>query len=146
MIGEVAVGTPDLSTLVAAVQAVGLTDVLSNPGPIDVFAPNNAAFAALLESLGASPAQLLEQTELVTRVLKLHVVTDGAVCDGDLSGTVPTALAGESLTVDGDRVCSGDSCANIIGAVTAGNGVVYVIDSVLLPTADAAPAPAPSAY
>ena len=122
--------------------------MLSIPGPIDVFAPNNAAFAALLESLGASPEQLLEQTELVTRVLKLHVVTDGAVCDGDLSGTVPTALAGESLTVDGDRVCAGDSCANIVASVSGGNGVVYIIDSVLLPTPDAgpAPAPAPSAY
>ena len=141
-IAELASTTPDLSTLLAAVQAMNLTDVLSTPGPIDVFAPTNDAFAALLSDFGITAEQLLTETDLVTRVLQLHVVTDGAVCSGDLSGTVPTALAGESLDVTGDTVTAGGSSATIVGSVDAGNGVVYLIDSVLLPTPDNA---APSA-
>ena len=141
MISELASTTPDLSTLLAAVQAMNLTDVLSTPGPIDVFAPTNDAFAALLSDFGITAEQLLAETDLVTRVLQLHVVTDGAVCTGDLSGTVPTALAGESLDVTGDTVTSGGSSATIVGSVDAGNGVVYLIDSVLLPTPDGAAAP-----
>ena len=143
MISELASTTPDLSTLLAAVQAMNLTDVLSTPGPIDVFAPTNDAFAALLSDFGITAEQLLAETDLVTRVLQLHVVTDGggAVCSGDLSGTVPTALAGESLDVTGDTVTAGGSSATIIGAVDAGNGVVYLIDSVLLPTPDGAAVP-----
>ena len=141
-IAELASTTPALSTLLAAVQAMNLTDVLSSAGPIDVFAPTNDAFAALLSDFGITAEQLLAETDLVTRVLQLHVVTDGAVCSGDLSGTVPTALAGESLDVTGDTVTAGGSSATILGAVDAGNGVVYLIDSVLLPTPDGA---APSA-
>ena len=139
-IAELASTTPDLSTLLAAVQAMNLTDVLSTPGPIDVFAPTNDAFAALLSDFGITAEQLLAETDLVTRVLQLHVVTDGggAVCSGDLTGTVPAALAGESLDVTGDTVTSGGSSATIVGAVDAGNGVVYLIDSVLLPTPDGA--------
>ena len=140
-IAELASTTPDLSTLLAAVQAMNLTDVLSTPGPIDVFAPTNDAFAALLSDFGITAEQLLAETDLVTRVLQLHVVTDGAVCSGDLSGTVPTALAGESLDVTGDTVTAGGSSATIVGAVDAGNGVVYLIDSVLLPTPDGAAVP-----
>ena len=134
---ELASTTPDLSTLLAAVQAVNLTDFLSSPGPIDVFAPTNDAFAALLSTQGITAEQLLAETDLVTRVLQLHVtVPDGVVCSGDLNGTVPTALAGESLDVTGDTVTAGGSSATIIGAVNAGNGVVYLIDNVLLPTPD----------
>ena len=133
-IGELAATTPDLSTLLAAVQAVNLTDVLSLPGPVDVFAPTNDAFAALLSSFDITAEQLLAETDLVTRVLQLHVVTDGAVCAGDLSGTVPTALAGERLAVADGVVTAGGSSANVVGAVAAGNGVVYLIDAVLLPT------------
>ena len=143
-IAELASTTPDLSTLLAAVQAMNLTDVLSTPGPIDVFAPTNDAFAALLSDFGITAEQLLAETDLVTRVLQLHVVTDGggAGCSGDLSGTVPTALAGESLDVTGDTVTAGGSAATIVESVDAGNGVVYLIDAVLLPTPDNA---APSA-
>ena len=145
MISELAFSDPDFSILLAALQAVNLTDVLSSAGPLDVFAPTNDAFQALLSSQGITAEQLLAETDLVTRVLQLHVVTDGAVCEGDLSGTVPTALAGESLDVSGDTVTAGGSAANIVGSVNAGNGVVYLIDAVLLPTPDVAsssPSPA----
>ncbi|MCP4744004.1 MAG: hypothetical protein GY871_17505, partial [Actinomycetales bacterium] len=61
-IGELAGSTPELSTLVAAVKAANLTDVLSLPGPIDVFAPTNDAFDALLASLNISAETLLAET------------------------------------------------------------------------------------
>jgi transforming growth factor-beta-induced protein len=147
-IGELAGSAPDLSTLVAAVKAANLTDVLSLPGPINVFAPTNEAFGTLLAQLGVTAEQLLSETALLTNVLQYHVVVDGAVCEGDLSGAVTTALTGASLTVDGSTVTDANgSVANIVGAINAGNGVVYVIDSVLLPPADspAAAAPAPAA-
>jgi uncharacterized surface protein with fasciclin (FAS1) repeats len=135
-IGELAGSAPDLSTLVAAVKAANLTDVLSLPGPIDVFAPTNDAFGALLASLNISAETLLAERALLTNVLQYHVVVDGAVCDGDLSGAVETAQ-GDVLTVDGSTVTDANgNAANIVGAINAGNGVVYVIDSVLLPPAD----------
>ena len=134
-IGELAGSAPDLSTLVAAVKAANLTDVLSLPGPIDVFAPTNDAFGALLASLNISAETLLAKTALLN-VLQYHVVVDGAVCDGDLSGAVET-VQGDALTVDGSTVTDANGyAANIVGAINAGNGVVYVIDSVLLPPAD----------
>jgi hypothetical protein len=141
MISELASTIPDLSILLRAFNAVNLTDVLSSAGPLDVFAPTDEAFRTMLNekgSLGISVEQLLAEPGLVTRVLQLHVVTDGAVCEGDLSGTVPSTLAGESLDVSGDTVTAGGSAANIVGSVNAGNGVVYLIDAVLLPTPDVA--------
>jgi len=139
-IGELAGSAPDLSTLVAAVKAANLTDVLSLPGPIDVFAPTNDAFGALLASLNISAETLLAETALLTNVLQYHVVVDGAVCSGDLSGAVETAQ-GDALTVDGSTVTDANgNAANIVGAIDAGNGVVYVINSVLLPPANDSPA------
>ena len=145
-IGELAGSAPELSTLVAAVQAANLTDVFFETGPIDVFAPTNDAFDALLASLDISAETLLAETALLTNVLQYHVVVDGAVCSGDLSGAVETVQGG-ALTVDGSTVTDANgNAANILGAINASNGVVYVIDSVLLPPADdstAASAPAP---
>ena len=133
-IGELAGSAPDLSTLVAAVKAANLTDVLSLPGPIDVFAPTNDAFGALLASLNISAETLLAETALLTNVLQYHVVVDGAVCSGALSGPVETAQ-GDALTVDGSTVTDANGgVANVLSAIDAGNGRVYLIDAVLLPT------------
>ena len=136
MIAELAGTAPDLSTLVAAVQVANLTDVLSLPGPIDLFAPTNDAIGKLLAMFDLTPEELLAQTALVTNVLQYHVVVDSAVCEGDLSGAVQTALTGATLTVDGSTVTDASGgVANILTAINAGNGVVYVIDAVLLPPA-----------
>ncbi|MEO2191382.1 MAG: fasciclin domain-containing protein, partial [bacterium] len=133
-------------TLVAAVQAANLTDVFFETGPIDVFAPTNDAIDALLASLNISAETLLAETALLTNVLQYHVVVDGAVCSGDLSGAVETVQGG-ALTVDGSTVTDANgNAANILVAINASNGVVYVIDSVLLPPAadsTAASAPVP---
>ncbi len=136
-IGELAGSAPDLSTLVAAVKAANLTDVLSLPGPIDVFAPTNDAFGALLTALNISAETLLAETALLTNVLQYHVVVDGAVCSGDLSGAVETAQGG-ALTVRGSTVTDANGgVANVLSSIDAGNGVVYLIDAVLLPAPSA---------
>ena len=139
-IGELAGSAPELSTLVAAVNAANLTDVLSLSGPLDVFAPTNDAFDALLASLNISAETLLAETALLTNVLQYHVVVDGAVCSGDLSGAVETAQGG-ALTVDGSTVTDANGgVANVLSSIDAGNGVVYLIDAVLLPPAADSPA------
>lgn len=142
-IPEIATTNEDFSTLVAAVQAAGLLDAVSGDGPIDVFAPTNAAFEKLLSELGATPAELLAQTDLLKRVVSYHVVVDGASCDTPLSGEVPTALAGNSLTVADGVVTDGSGNEiPIVATVPASNGQIFIIDQVLLPMKDT-PAPEP---
>lgn len=130
---DIAVGSPDHTTLVAAVSAAGLVETLSGDGPFTVFAPTNAAFAALPEG---TVDNLLkpEMKDQLTGVLTYHVVA-GNVLSGDLSdGQVVTTLNGQELTVsikDGKVMING---ATVVAADLAGtNGVVHVIDAVLLP-------------
>lgn len=130
---DVAAGNPDFSTLVAAAKAAGLVEALSGPGPITVFAPTNAAFAKLPE--GTVESLLLpENKEKLATVLKYHVVS-GAVMSTDLSdGQKPQTLAGQTVTID---VSSAGVKVNDSQVVTAdlktSNGVIHVIDTVLLP-------------
>ncbi|WP_291782467.1 fasciclin domain-containing protein [Cecembia sp.] len=130
---DIAVGSPDHTTLVAAVSAAGLVETLSGDGPFTVFAPTNAAFSALPD--GTVESLLLEENkDQLTAVLTYHVVA-GNVLSGDLSdGQVVTTLQGQELTVsikDG-KVMIND--ATVVAADLSGsNGVVHVIDSVLLP-------------
>lgn len=130
---EIAVGSPDHTTLVAAVTAAGLVETLSGEGPFTIFAPTNDAFAALPE--GTVENLLLEENkDQLTSILTFHVVA-GNVMSGDLSdGQVVTTLNGQELTVsiqDGVVKING---AQVIAADLAGsNGVIHVIDAVLLP-------------
>lgn len=130
---DIAVGSPDHTTLVAAVSAAGLVETLSDEGPFTVFAPTNAAFGALPE--GTVESLLLEENrDQLTAILTYHVVA-GNVLSGDLSdGQVVTTLQGQELTVsikDG-KVMIND--ATVVAADLSGsNGVVHVIDGVLLP-------------
>ncbi|MCH7414506.1 fasciclin domain-containing protein [Belliella sp. R4-6] len=130
---DIAVGSPDHTTLVAAVSAAGLVETLNGGGPFTVFAPTNAAFAAL--PAGAVDDLLkAENKEKLTGVLTYHVVS-GNVKSSDLSdGQVVTTLNGQELTVsikDGKVMING---ATVTAADLEGsNGVVHVIDSVLMP-------------
>ena len=130
---EIAVGSPDHTTLVAAVTAAGLVETLSGEGPFTIFAPTNDAFAALPE--GTVENLLLEENkDQLTSILTFHVVA-GNVMSGDLSdGQVVTTLNGQELTVsiaDGVVKING---ATVVAADLAGsNGVIHVIDTVLLP-------------
>jgi uncharacterized surface protein with fasciclin (FAS1) repeats len=130
---DIAVGSPDHTTLVAAVTAAGLVETLSGTGPFTIFAPTNAAFAALP---AGTVDNLLkpESKEQLTGVLTYHVVS-GNVMAADLSdGQVVKTLNGQDLKVsikDGKVMING---ATVTAADLAGsNGVVHVIDAVLLP-------------
>merc|ERR1719469_1542929 len=132
---ELAQSVPDLSTLVAAAVAGDLVTTLSSPGPFTVFAPTNDAFAALPAGTLDSLLKPENKATLVD-ILTYHVV--GAVAlSTDLSdGQVIDTVEGKSVTVHiGDGVKIND--ANVVMAdVMATNGVVHVVDGVLLPPAD----------
>ncbi|MCT7962040.1 fasciclin domain-containing protein [Laspinema sp. D1] len=132
-IADIAAGSESFSTLTTALEAAGLTDTLSGEGPFTVFAPTDEAFAALPEG---TLEQLLqpENRQLLVQVLTYHVV-QGSVMSGDLSTTeVPSLFEGRSINVtvadDGVMVNS----ANVVQAdIQASNGVIHVIDKVILP-------------
>ena len=135
---DVAVGSGEFPTLVAAVEAAGLVGVLSGPGPFTVFAPTEEAFAAALDALGMTAEQLLSDRELLTAVLTYHVLSVNApaevvaTLDGQEVATVNGAPV--SISIDGDTVRVND--ATVVAAdIEASNGVIHVIDSVLLPPA-----------
>jgi uncharacterized surface protein with fasciclin (FAS1) repeats len=138
-----ATSNPDLSILVEALTAEGLTtnfvDVLSGDGPFTVFAPTNDAFVALLNSNDDWNSLADIPTDLLETVLLYHVTDAGNVRAGMLTDgqEVPT-LAGESFTIDlsGEvpGITAGSNAAKIIATdVQATNGVVHVIDTVILP-------------
>lgn len=129
---EIAAANPDFSTLVAAVQAAGLAETLSDSGPFTVFAPNNAAFAKL--PAGTVEA-LLQDTNKLRQILLYHVVS-GRVRSTDLQAGPVATVQGATVEVDlADGVKIND--AKVIAAdVEAGNGVIHVIDTVLLPPDD----------
>ncbi len=140
---EVAVASGSFPTLVAAVQAAGLVDVLSGEGPFTVFAPTEDAFAAALGALGMSAEDLLGDTELLTAVLTYHVLPVAApaevvvTLDGQSVATVGGAEV--AITVDGGTVMVND--ATVVAAdIGASNGIIHVIDTVLLPPAPEAEA------
>lgn len=134
---ETAISNPDFSTLVAAVVSADLAGTLSGEGPFTVFAPTNDAFAAALQALGLTADQLLSNTETLTSILTYHVVS-GAMSAEDL-----LAMGGQELTtvqgavlkvsvVDGAVVLN-DSINVVTADLIATNGVIHVIDAVLLP-------------
>jgi uncharacterized surface protein with fasciclin (FAS1) repeats len=129
---------PDFSILVEAVVAAGLVSTLKGTGPFTVFAPTNAAFAALLAELGVSKAALLANTALLTKVLTYHVVS-GRVLKADVPvGMAINTVQGESFTVNAALKISDRRGreAGIVGTdVFASNGVIHVIDKVILPAA-----------
>ena len=133
---ETAQANPDFSILVEAVVAAGLGAALSAAGPLTVFAPTNAAFAGLLAELGVTKAQLLGNTALLTQVLTYHVVS-GRVLRADVPTGAPIAtLEGDTFAVNGSLVIADQRArtANVVVTdVLASNGVIHVIDKVLLP-------------
>ena len=138
----------DFSILVEAVIAADLAGTLSGDGPFTVFAPTNAAFAELLAELGVTKEALLANTELLTQVLTYHVVS-GEVLKAQVPvGQGIATVQGGSFQVDANFAITDERGrqSNIIATdVFATNGVVHVIDKVILPAAMTMPAPMPSA-
>lgn len=132
---NIAIGSADHTTLVAAVQAAGLENSLVNAGPLMVFAPTNEAFDALPEG---TVEDLLkpENKDALANILKFHVTPGNYSVDflkkfkklGQANNqSVPVEVKGDDVYVGG---------AKIIASIPAGNGIVHVIDKVMLPPTD----------
>ena len=136
---DIAAGNPDFSTLVAAVQAAGLAETLAGPGPFTVFAPTNEAFAALPE--GTLDSLLLpENKDQLTQILTYHVVA-GKVMAADVpaadAGVATSTVAGLDLSVrkEADGSVMVNEATVTTADIEASNGVIHVIDTVVLPRA-----------
>lgn len=127
----VASGNPDFSTLVAAVAAAGLVETLQSEGPFTVFAPTNAAFDALPEGL-LEKLLLPENVGVLTSILTYHVVAGKVMSTDVTAGDVPSVEGSTiAVTTDGGVKVNG---ANVVAVdVAASNGVIHVIDTVMLP-------------
>ncbi|MEM6281678.1 MAG: fasciclin domain-containing protein [Chloroflexota bacterium] len=137
---EAAVANNDFSTLVAAVQAAGLVDTLSG-GNFTVFAPTNGAFNTLLADLGISAEQLLADRALLTTVLTYHVIPGefkaADILAQDFPFSAPT-VQGEAIVVEADPnsdrlLLNGGQATVAITDLDVSNGVIHVLDNVLLP-------------
>lgn len=132
---NIAIGSPDHTTLVAAVQAADLENVLVNAGPLMVFAPTNEAFAALPEG---TVEDLLkpENKDALANILKFHV-TPGNYSKEFLMKFKKLGQANDQNVAvevkDGEVYVGG---AKIIASIPAGNGIVHVVDKVMLPPAE----------
>jgi uncharacterized surface protein with fasciclin (FAS1) repeats len=130
---------PNLSILVEAVVAADLQGTLAGPGPFTVFAPTNAAFAALLTELGISKSDLLANKPLLTAVLTYHVLPAKVLKSGVPLGKAITTVQGGIFKIDqvgSDLVITDgrNRTATITATdIAAANGVVHVIDRVILP-------------
>lgn len=126
---ETAVQAGSFKTLVAAVQAAGLVDTLKGPGPFTVFAPTDEAFAKVpKEALDA----LLKDKAALTKVLTYHVVS-GKVMAADVKAGKVRTVQGQELTLGTAGGVTVDSARVTAADVVASNGVIHVIDTVVMP-------------
>ena len=129
---KVAVGSPDHTTLVKAVQAAGLVDALSNAGPFTVFAPTNAAFDKLPKG---TVEDLLkpDNKDKLKAILEHHVMTSALAADFFQDGQSMGMVDGTNATFSrkGNDLYIGD--AKVLASVRASNGYVHVIDGVVVP-------------
>lgn len=127
-------GNPNLTTLVEAVKAADLVDTLNSEGPFTIFAPANCAFEDIPEEdLNA----LLEDTDALTEVLTFHVVPGEVLMASDLAemDSVTSVQGGDiTLAPEGESLSINDMATVVAPDVMVGNGVVHVIDGVLMPS------------
>ena len=128
---DVAATNPDFTTLVAAIKAAGLADTLSGPGPFTVFAPTNEAFAAL-------PAGLVdkllkpENKAVLAKILTYHVLASKVMAAEVKDGKVAT-VEGGTITIDTMSGVKVNDAKVVKTDIAASNGVIHVIDKVLVP-------------
>jgi len=130
---QVAIGSKDHTTLVTAVKAAELVDALSNAGPFTVFAPTNAAFDALP---AGTVDDLLkpENKDKLTTILQYHVYVGSISTDNLQDGQSLGMVDGGNVTIskkDGKTFVNGT--AEVLASVPASNGIVHVVNAVLLP-------------
>ena len=130
---EIAASNDQFSTLVAAVTAAGLADTLSGPGPFTVFAPTNAAFEAL--PAGTVDSLLLpENRDQLVAVLTYHVVPGAVTSDQLVGQRIDVAtVQGGTVHIDGTHGVRVNQSNVTTADIIASNGVIHVIDRVLLP-------------
>ncbi|AWN23454.1 hypothetical protein DKM44_09630 [Deinococcus irradiatisoli] len=130
-IAGIVASNPDFSTLLAAVKAAGLVDTLNGDGPFTVFAPTNAAFAKIpADQLNA----LLNDPAKLKAVLLYHVVSGKVLAADVVTMTSADTVQGSpiNIKVDGSTVMVNDATVTATD-IMATNGVIHVIDTVLLP-------------
>lgn len=133
---KVAVGSAEHTTLVAALKQAGLVTSLSNAGPFTVFAPTNAAF----EKLPAGTVEGLmkeDKKEDLQNILQYHVFMSALTPESFTDGQSLGMVNGNNVTVSvKDGVVKLNNSATVVSSIAASNGVIYVIDGVLLPPAN----------
>jgi len=129
---ETAVAAGSFNTLVAAVKAAGLVETLSGPGPFTVFAPTDAAFAKI-------PAETLqalltpEAKDQLTGILTYHVVSGKVMAADVMHLTEAKTVQGQSITIDTTNGVKVDGANVIQTDIVCDNGVIHVIDAVIMP-------------
>lgn len=131
---DTAVAAGSFTTLVAAVGAAGLVDTLKSDGPFTVFAPSDDAFAKLPAGTVDDLVKPENKAKLAA-ILTLHVVS-GKVMAADVAGQkmTPASVNGEALHVDGTDGVTVNGAHVVTADIECTNGVIHVIDAVLLPT------------
>lgn len=131
---DTAVAAGQFNTLAAALDAAGLIGTLKGDGPFTVFAPTDAAFAALPAGTVESLLKPESKDKLI-QILTYHVVP-GKVMSGDLAGKVTKAatVEGSEVTVDATDGVKVDNATVVAADIETSNGVIHVIDAVILPT------------
>ncbi len=131
---ETAASAGSFKTLLAAAEAAGLVEALKGEGPLTVFAPTDEAFA----KLPAGTVETLlkpENKDTLASILKLHVIAGSKVKSKDLAGQITTAQTlNGSVSIDGTNGVTVNGAKVIQADVKASNGIIHVIDTVLLPT------------
>ncbi len=129
---DTAVEAGTFTTLVAAVEAAGLVETLKGEGPFTVFAPTDEAFAALPEGT-VEELLLPENVDQLTAILTYHVVP-GAVMSTDLTdGMEAATVQGEMVTIGTEGAVTVNEANVVTADIEASNGVIHVIDAVLMP-------------
>ena len=127
---ETAIGKPDFTTLVTAIKAAGLVDTLSGTGPFTVFAPTNAAFAKIPE---ATLNKILENKDKLTSILTYHVIA-GKVMSKDIEKTTEVkTVEGSKITITTKEGVMVNNAKVTLTDIDCSNGVIHVIDTVLIP-------------
>lgn len=127
---DTAINAGAFNTLVAAVKAAGLVDTLKGPGPFTVFAPTDDAFAKLPEGTVES---LLGDIPQLTKILTYHVVTGKVTAADVVKIDSATTVEGSSLKIDASNGVKVNDATVVTPDVEADNGIIHVIDSVLVP-------------
>jgi uncharacterized surface protein with fasciclin (FAS1) repeats len=127
---DTAVSAGSFNTLVAAVKAAGLVETLKSPGPFTVFAPTDEAFAKLPEGTVDS---LLKDIPQLTKILTYHVVSGKVLSSDVVKLDKATTVQGSDVKIDASSGVKVNDATVVTPDIEADNGVIHVIDSVLLP-------------